>query len=96
MQNGDLSNGKKKRNPANADDIAHIFENTVFKFCCIIDQYDKNEFTIKELAPLFGVTTSTLNRIIDKFETKGYCKIIGKLIIRSSERPGRIIHFNFG
>ena len=70
--------------------------NTVFKLCCIIDQYDKNEFTIKELAPLFGVTTRTMNRIIEKFETKGYCKIIGKRIIGSSGRPSRIIHLNFG
>ena len=68
--------------------------NTVFKLHCIAEQYGKNDFTIKELAPLFGVTTRTMNRIIEKFETHGYAKIIGKRVIASSGRPSRIIHLN--
>jgi len=65
--------------------------NTVFKLFCIIEQYGKNEFTIKELSPLFGVTTRTMNRIVEKFEAKGYCKLIGKRIIGNAGRPSRII-----
>jgi hypothetical protein len=70
--------------------------NTVFKLSCIAEQYGKNDFTIKELAPLFGVTTRTMNRVIEKFEQKGFCKTIGKRIIGKSGRPSRIIHLNLG
>ncbi len=70
--------------------------NTVFKLHCIIEQYGKNDFTVKELAPLFGVTIRTMNRIIEKFDAHGYTKIIGKRIIGSSGRPSRIIHFYLG
>ena len=65
--------------------------NTVYKLHCLTEQYGKNEFTIRELAPLFGVTTRTMNRIIEKFEANGYCKIIGKRIMGNSGRPSRII-----
>ncbi len=70
--------------------------NTVFKLSCIAEQYGKSDFTIKELAPLFGVTTRTMNRVIEKFEQTGFCKIIGKRIIGKSGRPSRIIHLNLG
>jgi len=70
--------------------------NTVFKLHCIAEKYGKSDFTIKELAPLFGVTTRTMNRIIEKFETHGFTKIIGKRVIGSSGRPSRIIHFLLG
>jgi DNA-binding MarR family transcriptional regulator len=68
----------------------------VFKLHCVTGQYGKDEFTIKELAPLFGVTTRTMNRIIEKFEANGYCKIIGKRVIGNSGRPSRIIQLNLG
>ena len=70
--------------------------NTVFKLHCIAEQYGKNDFTIKELAPLFGVTSRTMNRIIEKFESHGYTNIIGKRVIGSSGRPSRIIQLNLG
>ncbi|HWR30338.1 MAG TPA: hypothetical protein VN631_10940, partial [Negativicutes bacterium] len=70
--------------------------NTVFKLHCISEQYGKNDFTIRELAPLFGVTPRTMNRIMEKFETHGYAKIIGKRIIGNSGRPSRIIRLTIG
>ena len=70
--------------------------NTVFKLHCIAAQHGKNEFTIKELAPLFGVTTRTMNRIIEKFEAQGYSKIIGKRVMGNSGRPSRIILLHLG
>ena len=65
--------------------------NTAFKLHCITVQHGKNEFTIKELAALFGVTSRTMNRIIEKFASKGYCKLIGKRVIGKAGRPSRII-----
>lgn len=65
--------------------------NTVYKLQCIVDHFGKTTFTTKELAPLFGVTTRTMNRLIDKFESQGYAKMIGKRIIGNSGRPSRII-----
>ena len=70
--------------------------NTVFKLHCIAAQHGKNEFTINELAPLFGVTIRTMNRIIEKFAAHGYSKIIGKRVMGGSGRPSRIIRLHLG
>lgn len=102
---GTLANiapNKEKTEPVIDERFLRISEkvgvsiNTVFKLHCVTEQYGRNEFTIKELAPLFGVTTRTMNRVIEKFELKGYCKIIGKRVIGTSGRPSRIIHLNLG
>lgn len=65
--------------------------NTVFKLHCIKEQFGKTDFTVNELAPLFGVTTRTMNRIIEKFALQGYCNIVGKRVMGLSGRPSRII-----
>ena len=70
--------------------------NTVFKLHCIAAQHGKSEFTINELAPLFGVTIRTMNRIIEKLAAYGFSKIIGKRVMGGSGRPSRIIRLHLG
>lgn len=70
--------------------------NTVFKLHCIAAQHGKSEFTINELAPLFGVTIRTMNRIIEKLAAYGFSKIIGKRVMGGSGRPSRIIRLQLG
>ena len=67
--------------------------NTVYRFYCIIEQHNQDCFTPLELAKLFGVTPRSMNRIIEKLESTGFCKTIGKRTISKSGRPSRIIKF---
>ena len=70
--------------------------NTVFKLHCIAKKHGKNDFTIKELAPLFGVTTRNMNWIIEKFETHGFTKIIGKESLEVPDGPAELFIYILG
>ena len=92
-----IAPNKEPNNPVIDEKYLRIAEkvgvsiNTAYKLHCITTQLGRNEFTVKELAPLFGVTARTMNRIIEKFEAKGYCKLVGKRILGAAGRPTRII-----
>lgn len=64
---------------------------TVFKLYCIIEQQKQDCFTPNELAGLFGITSRSMNRIIEKLEMSGFCKIVGKTTVSESGRPSRIV-----
>ena len=91
---------KESKNPVIDEKFLRIAQtvgisvNTAFKLHCVTSQTGRNEFTVKELAPLFGVTDRTMNRIIEKFVAAGYCKLIGKRILGKAGRPTRIIQLS--
>ncbi|MCT4564325.1 MAG: hypothetical protein N4A68_08420 [Maledivibacter sp.] len=70
--------------------------NTVFKLIRVVEQYSIEEITAKELALLYGITHSSMNKIISKLEACNYVKIISNNKINQRGRPSRIIRFNFG
>jgi len=65
--------------------------NSVFKLYSIVEEQKKDCFTSKELAELYNVTVRSMNRIIEKLEANGFCKIIGKKLSSKTGRPSRII-----
>ena len=67
--------------------------NTIFKLYNIVEKYKKNSYTSGELAKIYGITSRSMNRIIEKLELSGYCKIVGKKVISDAGRPSRIIKF---
>ncbi|WP_455543353.1 winged helix-turn-helix transcriptional regulator [Intestinibacter sp.] len=69
--------------------------NTIFTLHNIINKYKKNHFTSKELSEACGLSIRSINRILNKLESSGYCTIVGKKIINDTGRPSRIIKFNF-
>lgn len=70
---------------------AGISIDSVFKLYNIIEEQKKDCFTPKELAELYNITTRSMNRIIEKLESNGLCKIIGKKSSTKVGRPSRII-----
>lgn len=70
---------------------AEISINTVFRLYSIIEEQKKDCFTPNELARLYGITPRSMNRIIEKLELNGFCKIIGKKVMSKAGRPSRVI-----
>ena len=69
--------------------------NTIFKLSCIREKNKKNSFTPQELAKEYGVTTRTMNRILEKLEEQRFVEVIGKKIITKAGRPSRVIRLMF-
>jgi response regulator of citrate/malate metabolism len=70
---------------------AGISVNTVFRLHNILEQQGRTRFTTVELAELTGVTSRTMNRIIDKLAAHGLCFEVGKRVLAKAGRPSRII-----
>ncbi len=65
--------------------------NTISKLHLLISKHKKDTFTIMELADLYGSSTRTMYRIIDKLEQNNYAVSVGKKIVDSTGRPSRLI-----
>lgn len=76
-------------------DTSGVNINTVFKLYNIVNKYQKNHFTSKELADECNLSTRSINEIINKLEPYGYCQIVGKKYTSNTGRPSRIVQFNF-
>ncbi|HYE82765.1 MAG TPA: HTH domain-containing protein [Clostridia bacterium] len=69
--------------------------NSIFKLSYIINKYEKNSFTVNELASLYGVSVRTMYRIIEKLEDANYAIEVGEKVVGNSGRPSRIIKLRF-
>ncbi len=69
--------------------------NNLFKLYTIINQTNRNIFTVKELASLMSMQERSINRIVSNLEAAGYIKFIGKKPALKKGRPSRIIRIDF-
>lgn len=67
----------------------------VFKLIDIVQNNKNRTFTARELVALTGYNVRTVNRVLEKLEQAGYCKVIGKESLNNAGRPSRVIQFNF-
>ena len=65
--------------------------NSIIKLQTIIDRQQNNAFTSNELARLYGVSSRSINRMIEKLLDANYAQIIGCNMRTKSGRPSRII-----
>lgn len=70
---------------------AGISLNSVIKLQTIIDQQKSDTFTSDELAKLYGVSTRSMNRLLEKLLDTKYAQIVGCNIRTRAGRPSRII-----
>jgi hypothetical protein len=68
--------------------------NSIIKLQTIIDQQRNNSYTPKELAKLYGVSTRSMNRILERLLDAKYARIIGCNMRTKTGRPSRIIRLS--
>lgn len=65
--------------------------NSIIKLQTIIDQQKNDTFTPNELAKLYGVSSRSMNRLLEKLLDFKYAQIIGCNMRTDAGRPSRII-----
>ena len=65
--------------------------NSIYKLHSIMVSSNKKTFTSKELSELYGVTSRSMNRILDKLIENDYAAVVGERVISNHGRPSRII-----
>lgn len=65
--------------------------NSILKLQTIVDQHKNDTYTPNELATLYGVSSRSMNRMLEKLLDTRYAKIIGCNMRTSAGRPSRII-----
>lgn len=77
-----------------AANAAGLSANIIYQIVALTDEIGKKTFTAKELASLLGLNQRRMNRIIERLESGGFCKIVGNRMVSPTGRPSRIIEFN--
>lgn len=90
----DSNNTKIDNNFLTISEATGIGIDTIFKIQCFIDQ-QKNIFTPNELAAYLEISKRSVDRILDRLESCGYMKIIGKKSESGYGRPSRIVKISF-
>ncbi len=73
--------------------ITKISMNQLTKIKSAMIKYSKNTFTSQELASVCGISSRTMNRIIERLIDCQYAIVSGKTVRSEAGRPRRILHF---
>ena len=72
---------------------AGLSVNIIYQIVALIEEMGKTAFTAKELAALLGLNQRRMNRIIERLDGSGFCRVIGNRMVGATGRPSRIIEF---
>lgn len=67
--------------------------NIIYQIVELIEEMGKTTFTAKELAALLGLSQRRTNRILERLDAGGFCRVIGSRMVGATGRPSRIIEF---
>lgn len=70
---------------------AGLSKNSANKIIQVMRTQRKNEFTSKELADMCAMSKRNMDRIIQKLEEAGYCRVVGEKMSEAAGRPTRLI-----
>lgn len=73
----------------------NISPKILYRIYSVVEKNELDTFTASELAKLCGINYRSINRIIQKLESSGYCTIVGERIIKDRGRPSRILKLNY-
>ncbi len=69
--------------------------NRISQLNTIVQHHCQDCFTTKELAEQCGITTRSMDRILNRLEQAGYAMLVGKKVIAETGRPSRIMRLLF-